>query len=154
MAMIPRLKASLTTMTSMCSRWSILTVRSPVLLLGVPKVRSNMSAGFVYSQTTDRLWRKNRQTQTGTRCVGMKTASPHTRAQPELRENSSVNPSPHMQLLFLKADPVKGEISTATGTRFGIFLAALRPIRVPKPSKVIDSMSREDRPNSVCSLPY
>lgn len=27
-------------------------------------------AGFVYSQTNDRLWRKNRQTQSGSSCVG------------------------------------------------------------------------------------
>lgn len=27
-------------------------------------------AGFVYSQTNDRLWRKNRQTQNGSTCVG------------------------------------------------------------------------------------
>jgi len=26
--------------------------------------------GFVYSQTTDRLWRKNRQTVSGNSCVG------------------------------------------------------------------------------------
>lgn len=27
--------------------------------------------GFVYSQTTDRLWRKNRQTLSGSRCIGV-----------------------------------------------------------------------------------
>jgi hypothetical protein len=31
---------------------------------------SNNSTGFVYTQTTDRLWRKNRQTLSGSTCVG------------------------------------------------------------------------------------
>jgi len=34
--------------------------------------------GFVYSQTTDRLWRKNRQTVSGNSCVGRDINRKHT----------------------------------------------------------------------------
>src|SRR4051812_7154726 len=64
---IQKLRALWTNMTSTFSLWSTLMVCFS--LCDIPSwVLTDL--GFVYTQTNDRLWRKNRQTLSGNSCVG------------------------------------------------------------------------------------
>lgn len=70
---LPRCRTSWTNTTLCSSPWSTQMVNHtfaarPNLSWG-PLVVTGM-LGFVYSQTTDRMWRKNRQTVSGSSCVG------------------------------------------------------------------------------------
>ena len=69
-AIMPRMRrfvALSTNTTSIYFLWSIQTVVTPVF--GLWKT-IDFEAGFTYTQSTDRLWRKNRQTTSGSSCLG------------------------------------------------------------------------------------
>ena len=67
---MPRMRrfvALSTNMTSIYFLWSIQTVLTLVFDLWKT---IDFEAGFTYTQSTDRLWRKNRQTSSGSSCLG------------------------------------------------------------------------------------
>lgn len=66
----PRSRHSLTNMTFTCFLLSIRTASHHGLSEVQQRTSANIVPGFLYTQSSNRLWRKNRQSTSGSSCVG------------------------------------------------------------------------------------